>query len=66
MGPADAPARARKWWWPQIGDTKLQPCTSEHEVLVIEDIAIEREKPLYNKRRNFAQRKAAIASDEAA
>jgi hypothetical protein len=31
---------------------------------VIEDIAIKREKPQYNKRVNFAERKAAIAADE--
>jgi excinuclease UvrABC nuclease subunit len=53
-----------QWWWPQVGDMKLQDCASEREALVIEDIAIKREKPQYNKRVNFAERKAAIAADE--
>lgn len=53
-----------QWWWSQVGDMKLQDCASEREALVIEDIAIKREKPLHNKRVNFAERKAAIAADE--
>ena len=54
----------KQWWWSQVGDIKLQECASRQEAYLIEDIAIEREKPLYNKRRNFAQKVAAERADE--
>ena len=53
-----------QWWWSQVGDIKLEECTSRQQAYVIEDIAIEREGPLYNKRRNFAQKVAADELDE--
>ena len=55
-----------KWWWPQVGNIRFQYCATRQEAYVIEDIAIAREKPLYNKRRNFAEKVAADAADEAA
>jgi hypothetical protein len=53
-------------WWPQVGDIAFEDCVSREEAYVIEDEAIELEQPLYNRRRNFAEKVAAdMADDEA-
>jgi hypothetical protein len=55
-----------QWWWPQVGNITFQDCATRQEAYVVEDMAIVREKPLHNKRRNFAEKVAADVADEAA
>jgi hypothetical protein len=55
-----------QWWWPQVGNITFQDRATRQEAYVVEDIAIVRERPLHNKRRNFAQNVAADVADEAA